>query len=463
MFNVHALGGEAMMRGRACAGRAGRRASRASRSPLVLAVTVLSSQSGEALASPASLAFEAKAAGLDGVVVSGEDVEDVRDVVRRRVLLVVPGIRPAGSNGHDQVRVLTPSEAIETGADYLVIGRPITERFRSGRCRARDPARPPLSGSTSAKPQATRETLRLSTPTRAVRILAPSPPPGHRTEGAAYMPLPPSPRNSAQQALAKAAEARKKRAELKGELKSGKRTLRDVLSRSADDTVGKMKVSAVLESLPGVGKVRAQKLMEELDISASRRVRGLGREAARELLDRFARSKPAAPHGRQALRPRRPLGGRQGHRRPSSSLAHDPDGSLRLGLGHDAAARGRARSTASTTSSSTTRASTGWSPTGELLEWAEIFGHRSGTPARPIRTSAARAATRSWRSTSQGAGIVREQVPDAVLIFLVPPSLEELERRLRTAGTEDEEQLAPAAGDGRGGDGAGASGSITWS
>jgi S13-like protein len=89
------------------------------------------------------------------------------------------------------------------------------------------------------------------------------------------------------QALAKAAEARKKRAELKGELKSGKRTLGDVLMRSTEDTVGKMKVSAVLESLPGVGKVRAQKLMEELDISTSRRVRGLGAKQRAQLLDRF--------------------------------------------------------------------------------------------------------------------------------------------------------------------------------
>ena len=86
------------------------------------------------------------------------------------------------------------------------------------------------------------------------------------------------------QALAKAAEARKKRAEVKGELKSGKRTLADVLKTAGDDgTLGKMKVSTVLESLPGVGKVRAQKIMEELDISASRRVRGLGSKQ-RELL-----------------------------------------------------------------------------------------------------------------------------------------------------------------------------------
>jgi DNA uptake protein ComE-like DNA-binding protein len=92
------------------------------------------------------------------------------------------------------------------------------------------------------------------------------------------------------QALQKAAEARKKRAELKGELKSGKRSLADVLKRAEnDDTIGKMKVSSVLESLPGVGKVRAQKIMEELDISATRRVRGLGAKQRAMLLERFGK------------------------------------------------------------------------------------------------------------------------------------------------------------------------------
>ena len=65
------------------------------------------------------------------------------------------------------------------------------------------------------------------------------------------------------QALEKAAAARKARAELKGELKSGKVSLQQVLKRE-DDTVGTMKVSVVLESLPGVGKVRARKIMEEI-------------------------------------------------------------------------------------------------------------------------------------------------------------------------------------------------------
>ncbi|MEA2557054.1 MAG: orotidine-5-phosphate decarboxylase [Actinomycetota bacterium] len=126
MFNVHALGGEAMMRAALEGAKRGADASGVPM-PLVLAVTVLSSQSGEDLASPASLAFEAKASGLDGVVVSGSDVKDVRAACGDAFCLVVPGVRPKGANGHDQVRVLHPREAIELGADYLVVGRPVTD------------------------------------------------------------------------------------------------------------------------------------------------------------------------------------------------------------------------------------------------------------------------------------------------------------------------------------------------
>jgi len=103
------------------------------------------------------------------------------------------------------------------------------------------------------------------------------------------MPLPVLTEEQRRQALEKAAEARRKRAELKGQLKSGKLTLRDVLLRQGDDTVGKMKVSTVLESLPGVGKVRARKIMEKLDISASRRVRGLGPKQRESLLGEFSK------------------------------------------------------------------------------------------------------------------------------------------------------------------------------
>lgn len=125
MFTVHALGGEAMIAA-AVRGAAQGAEEAGHAAPIVAAVTVLSSLSGESLASPASLAFEATAAGATAVVASGEDVREVRGVLGEEFCLVVPGIRPAGSNGDDQLRVLTPSEAIEVGADYIVIGRPIT-------------------------------------------------------------------------------------------------------------------------------------------------------------------------------------------------------------------------------------------------------------------------------------------------------------------------------------------------
>ena len=78
-------------------------------------------------------------------------------------------------------------------------------------------------------------------------------------------------------ALEKAAEARKARAEVKNRLKTGGASLAEILAEGANsDTVGKMKVSAVLQALPGVGKVRATEIMERIGISETRRVRGLG-------------------------------------------------------------------------------------------------------------------------------------------------------------------------------------------
>jgi hypothetical protein len=103
------------------------------------------------------------------------------------------------------------------------------------------------------------------------------------------MPLPQLTDEQRKEALAKAAEARRARAELKNQLKQEKMSLRDVLSKQGDDVVGKMKVSSVLESLPGVGKVRARKIMERLDISATRRVRGLGAKQKDALLTEFAK------------------------------------------------------------------------------------------------------------------------------------------------------------------------------
>lgn len=89
-------------------------------------------------------------------------------------------------------------------------------------------------------------------------------------------------------ALEKAAAARRVRAELKDRLKRGGTNLKEVLDQSdSNEVLGKMKVSALLEALPGVGKVRAQQIMERLEIAPSRRLRGLGERQRKALLADF--------------------------------------------------------------------------------------------------------------------------------------------------------------------------------
>jgi hypothetical protein len=90
-------------------------------------------------------------------------------------------------------------------------------------------------------------------------------------------------------ALEKAAAARRRRAELKNRLKHSGKSLTSVLEDGdTDEVIGKMKVSAVLEAMPGVGKVRAQRIMEKLGISPTRRVRGLGANQRAALAREFA-------------------------------------------------------------------------------------------------------------------------------------------------------------------------------
>ncbi|WP_137121985.1 integration host factor, actinobacterial type [Segeticoccus rhizosphaerae] len=102
------------------------------------------------------------------------------------------------------------------------------------------------------------------------------------------MALPPLTPEQRADALAKAAIARRERAAVKNRLKYAQGSLKDVIAEGKDnDVVGKMKVSALLESMPGVGRVRARQIMEEVGISESRRVRGLGANQIAALLTRF--------------------------------------------------------------------------------------------------------------------------------------------------------------------------------
>ncbi|HEY3318788.1 MAG TPA: integration host factor, actinobacterial type [Coriobacteriia bacterium] len=88
-------------------------------------------------------------------------------------------------------------------------------------------------------------------------------------------------------ALQKAAEARQKRAALRQQIKTGKMSFADVMKKSADPIVARMKVSTLLESLPGFGKAKAAKIMTELGISESRRVQGLGARQKQQLMERL--------------------------------------------------------------------------------------------------------------------------------------------------------------------------------
>lgn len=131
MVNVHAQGGRRMM-------EAARDAvARASASPLLIAVTILTSLgqddlfevglSGPPLDNVLRLAKLAWDAGMDGVVCSPQEIKALRKTLSGRFRLVTPGIRPAGADSQDQRRVMTPAEAVQRGASYLVIGRPITQ------------------------------------------------------------------------------------------------------------------------------------------------------------------------------------------------------------------------------------------------------------------------------------------------------------------------------------------------
>ena len=130
ILNVHASGGAAMMR--AAVDAAGNNADR----PLVLAVTVLTSMGDDDLAAAGipntaanqvlRLAKLAKDSGVDGVVCSALEAESLRAQLGDDFKLVVPGIRPEWAAANDQKRIVTPSDAVALGADYLVIGRPIT-------------------------------------------------------------------------------------------------------------------------------------------------------------------------------------------------------------------------------------------------------------------------------------------------------------------------------------------------
>jgi len=130
MLNVHALGGPAML-------AAARNALSDSDSPLLIAVTILTSSSDDDLKAVGinqstkdmvkRLALLSKDHGLDGVVCSAQEASDLKSALGQDFILVTPGIRLPADDAGDQKRIVSPTDAVRQGSDYLVIGRPITQ------------------------------------------------------------------------------------------------------------------------------------------------------------------------------------------------------------------------------------------------------------------------------------------------------------------------------------------------
>ena len=135
-MNVHALGGKTMM---VNAVQAVHQAASGKKTttPKILGVTVLTSMKDADLKEVGIskkvkqevpiLAVLAKSSGLDGVVASAQEIALIRSVVGKDFLIVTPGVRPTWAAHGDQKRVMTPAEAVSAGADYIVVGRPITQ------------------------------------------------------------------------------------------------------------------------------------------------------------------------------------------------------------------------------------------------------------------------------------------------------------------------------------------------
>ena len=236
-------------------------------------------------------------------------------------------------------------------------------------------------------------------------------------------------------ALEKAKESRQIRAIAKNRIKSGELSISDIFLQAQNDSViAKMRVSELLASISGVGKIRANAIMERLNISPTRRIQGLGKHQIASLSAEFL---PSTARGKLVV-----LSGPGGVGKSTIAAYIRKHGSFWVSI------------------SSTTRKPRPNEKDGidyfflsedefdaeisknHFLEWAEFAGARYGTPREEVEKKLAAGVNVLLEIEIEGAKQVKAHSPEAILVFLEPPSWEELVSRLERRATDSEQRRA---------------------